>query len=35
MNRVGTRLLTHLTASVRFAGQLNTDMNEITTNLVF
>ena len=34
MNRVAAQLLTHLTSSMRFPGQLNTDMNEITTNLV-
>ncbi len=34
MNRIAARLLTHLTASMRFPGQLNTDVNEITTNLV-
>ena len=34
MNRVGARLLTHITSSMRFPGQLNTDINEITTNLV-
>ena len=34
MNDVVARLLTDLTASMRFTGQLNTDLNEITTNLV-
>ncbi|GMI01146.1 hypothetical protein TrLO_g3844 [Triparma laevis f. longispina] len=34
MNNVVARLLTDLTASMRFAGDLNTDLNEITTNLV-
>lgn len=34
MNKVVARLLTDLTASMRFAGDLNVDLNEITTNLV-
>lgn len=34
MNSVVARLLTDLTASMRFAGDLNVDLNEITTNLV-
>ena len=34
MNSVVARLLTDLTASMRFAGSLNVDLNEITTNLV-
>lgn len=34
MNQVVARLLTDLTASMRFAGDLNVDLNEITTNLV-
>lgn len=34
MNHVVARLLTDLTASMRFAGDLNVDLNEITTNLV-
>lgn len=27
-------MLSHLTCSMRFEGQLNIDLNEITTNLV-
>lgn len=34
MNRVAANLLTHLTSSMRFPGDLNVDLNEITTNLV-
>eukprot|EP00752_Nemacystus_decipiens_P017507 g15694.t1 len=34
MNSLVARLLTDLTASMRFAGDLNVDLNEITTNLV-
>lgn len=34
MNGLVARLLTDLTASMRFAGYLNVDLNEITTNLV-
>ncbi|CAM9181437.1 unnamed protein product [Choristocarpus tenellus] len=34
MNGLVARLLTDLTASMRFAGELNVDLNEITTNLV-
>lgn len=34
MNQVVARLLTDLTASMRFSGDLNVDLNEITTNLV-
>lgn len=34
MNGLVARLLTDLTASMRFAGDLNVDLNEITTNLV-
>lgn len=34
MNGVVARLLLSLTASIRFEGDLNTDLNEITMNLV-
>jgi hypothetical protein len=34
MNGVVASLLTDLTASARFPGSLNVDLNEITTNLV-
>ena len=34
MNAVAARMLTHLTASSRFNGEMNVDMNEICTNLV-
>jgi hypothetical protein len=34
MNGVLARVLIDLTASMRFAGDLNVDLNEITTNLV-
>ena len=34
MNAIGASLLTHLTASMRFEGSLNIDLNEITMNLV-
>ena len=34
MNTVAANLLTNLTASMRFDGTLNVDLNEITTNLV-
>ena len=34
MNTVAAHLLTNLTASMRFDGTLNVDLNEITTNLV-
>lgn len=34
MNSLVAKLLTDLTASMRFAGDLNVDLNEITTNLV-
>ncbi|PRW20279.1 epsilon tubulin [Chlorella sorokiniana] len=34
MNSIAANLLLHLTASVRFEGQLNLDLNEVTTNLV-
>lgn len=34
MNAILARLLINLTASMRFAGDLNVDLNEITTNLV-
>ena len=34
MNSLVARLLTDLTSSMRFSGDLNTDLNEITTNLV-
>jgi hypothetical protein len=34
MNGILAKLLIHLTASMRFAGDLNVDLNEITTNLV-
>jgi len=31
---VAAQMLAHLTSSVRFSGELNVDLNEITTNLV-
>ena len=34
INAIAAQLLTNITSSMRFPGQLNTDMNEITTNLV-
>jgi tubulin epsilon len=34
MNAVAARMLCHLTASSRFHGEMNVDMNEICTNLV-
>ena len=34
MNGILARVLMDLTASMRFAGDLNVDLNEITTNLV-
>lgn len=34
MNNIVALVLMHLTASVRFEGELNTDLNEIATNLV-
>lgn len=34
MNNLAAHLLTHLTASMRFEGPLNVDLNEITTTLV-
>lgn len=34
MNNIAARLITDLTSSMRFEGNLNTDLNEITTNLV-
>jgi tubulin epsilon len=34
MNGVAANLLLHVTSSVRFAGSLNVDLNDITTNLV-
>ena len=34
MNSIVASMLTHLTASMRFPGTLNVDLNEITTNLV-
>lgn len=34
MNDIAARMLTNLTAGMRFAGPLNVDLNEITTNLV-
>ncbi|CAM9954084.1 unnamed protein product, partial [Heterosigma akashiwo] len=34
MNAVAAQMLAHLTSSVRFSGELNVDLNEITTNLV-
>mmetsp|Transcript_17407 Transcript_17407/g.29171 ORF Transcript_17407/g.29171 Transcript_17407/m.29171 type:complete len:496 (+) Transcript_17407:153-1640(+) len=34
MNGVAARMLCHLTASCRFHGDMNVDMNEICTNLV-
>jgi tubulin epsilon len=34
MNELAARMLTGLTAGMRFSGPLNVDLNEITTNLV-
>lgn len=34
MNGLAANLLLHLTSSVRFEGSLNTDLNDITMNLV-
>ena len=34
MNTLAAHLLTHLTSSMRYHGDLNIDLNEITTNLV-
>jgi len=34
MNAILAHLLVNLTASMRFPGDLNVDLNEITTNLV-
>ncbi|RYH15766.1 hypothetical protein EON65_31165 [archaeon] len=34
MNLIAARMLCHLTASSRFHGEMNVDMNEIYTNLV-
>jgi tubulin epsilon len=34
MNSLVAQLLNHLTASMRFNGSLNLDLNEITMNLV-
>lgn len=34
MNGLAANLLLHVTSSVRFAGSLNLDLNDITTNLV-
>jgi tubulin epsilon len=34
MNGIVAQMLTQLTCSMRFEGQLNIDLNEITTNLV-
>lgn len=34
MNELAARMLTGLTAGMRFPGPLNVDLNEITTNLV-
>lgn len=34
MNAVMARVLIDLTASMRFAGDMNVDLNEVTTNLV-
>ena len=34
MNTIVARMLCHLTASSRFNGEMNVDMNEICTNLV-
>lgn len=34
MNGIAANLLLHLTSSVRFEGSLNTDLNDITMNLV-
>jgi tubulin epsilon len=34
MNGIAANMLLHLTSSVRFEGTLNTDLNDITMNLV-
>jgi tubulin epsilon len=34
MNGLAANLLLHLTSSIRFEGSLNTDLNDITMNLV-
>jgi hypothetical protein len=34
MNGLAANLLLHLTSSIRFEGTLNTDLNDITMNLV-
>ena len=34
MNGVAAQMLTHLTSGMRFSGELNVDLNEISTNLV-
>jgi tubulin epsilon len=34
MNGIAANLLLHVTSSVRFEGTLNTDLNDITMNLV-
>lgn len=34
MNGLAASLLLHLTSSVRFEGSLNTDLSDITVNLV-
>ena len=34
MNNIAAHMLCNLTASMRFPGLLNVDLNEITTNLV-
>lgn len=34
MNNIVAHLLSNLTCSMRFEGNLNVDLNEITTNLV-
>ena len=34
MNNIAAHMLTHLTASMRFQGSLNVDLNEVTMNMV-
>ena len=34
MNNIAAQVLSHLTASMRFEGSLNVDLNEVTMNLV-
>ena len=34
MNEIAAQVLSHLTASTRFDGPLNVDLNEVTMNLV-